>query len=285
MSKGQSLLVRRIFRAPGYVRCFGIWHGPRLLRAVERRLPRSSTHIRRFNVPGYRAPVYLRDCVADHAVFRQCFVMQQYDVRGFPQHRRLRDAYEQMISEGRTPLIIDGGSNIGLAARWFAAQFPEARIAVVEPDDANFALVVRNTEQLGERIIRLKGGVWDRPARLVITNPQAGATAFTVEERELGEEEGIRAYTIPEICDIAGVADPFIVKLDIEGAQASVFRSNTEWVQGANLITLELDDWLFPWSGCNRSFFACVGQQPFDFLINGESIFCFNDFQARQRAC
>ena len=194
-----------------------------------------------FNVPGYRAPVYLRDCVADHAVFRQCFVMQQYDVRGFPQHRRLRDAYEQMISEGRTPLIIDGGSNIGLAARWFAAQFPEARIAVVEPDDANFALVVRNTEQLGERIIRLKGGVWDRPARLVITNPQAGATAFTVEERELGEEEGIRAYTIPEICDIAGVADPFIVKLDIEGAQASVFRSNTEWVP-VNLITLELDD-------------------------------------------
>jgi len=280
MFGADSLFVRRFFRAPGYVRNFGLGHGLRLLIAVEKILPSSSANFRPFRVPGYGSPIYLRDCHADHAIFRQCLVMQQYDFRNWPQYTRLKREYFAALERGDAPLIIDGGANIGLATRWFAAHFPEAKIAAVEPNSANFAMLKRNTEGLGSRVTCLEGGVWDRPARLAIINPDAGATAYRVEERDANETDGIRAYTIAEICKAVGAASPFIVKLDIEGAQSYLFRSNTEWVDHAHLITLELDDWLLPWSGSSRSFFACLSKRPFDYLMREESIFCFNDFEA-----
>ena len=79
---------------------------------------------------------------------------------------------------------------------------------------------------------------------------------------------------------MAGVNAPLIVKIDIEGAQAQLFSANTEWVARTRLISLELDDWLMPWQGTSRSFFSCISRYPFDYLIHGESIFCFRDFLA-----
>src|SRR3954454_22620498 len=108
--------------------------------AIEKELPERSARLRAFRVPGYGPPIYLRDCVADHATFRQCFVKQQYDFRVFPQYERLSREYTRAVRARHAPLIIDGGANIGLATRWFATHFPEAKIVAVEPDPANFAV-------------------------------------------------------------------------------------------------------------------------------------------------
>lgn len=236
--------------------------------------------VRRLEVPGFEHPFFLRETVADHATFKQSIVRQQYDFTIFPHSERLMADYESAVRRGESPLIIDGGGNIGLATRWFARQFPEAQIVVVEPDTDNCELLARNTAPLGPRVRLLKGGIWNRPARLRITNPEAGSMAFRVEELGLDDSEGLRAYTIDEICDIAGVDAPFIVKLDIEGSQAALFRSQTGWVAKTHLITLELDDWLMPWKGTSRSFFGCISQYPFEYLFRDESIFCFRDFEA-----
>lgn len=275
-----QLFIRRFFRAPGYIRNFGFWGGLRLLFTVEKNLTRFSENIRTYKVPGYRHPFYLRDSVADHATFRQCLVMQQYNFQTFPQNERLMRYYHESIARNETPLIIDCGGNVGLATRWFAERFREACIVVIEPDTENFELLTKNTKELGAQVVRLQGGIWDRPAKLVITNPEAGAAAFQVKEIDVNSDSGIRAYTISEICEMHDATAPFIVKLDIEGAQSTLFRSNTDWVKNTPLITLELDDWLLPWSGCNRSFFSCVSQYPADYLLKDESIFYFRDFQA-----
>lgn len=274
-----SFLWQRATYAAAYIRSFGFISGLFFLYTIEHRLPKKSDRVRELNLPGYGAPVYLRETIADHATFKQCLVKQQYDFRMFPQAKRLMDQYNTMLAKSQRPLIIDCGGNIGLASLWFARAFPEARIVVVEPDDANFELLLRNTAILGERIAHLKGGIWNTPAKLKITNPDAGAAAFRVEELDW-ESEGLRAYTIPEICEMEGVSNPFIVKLDIEGAQSSLFRSNTDWVVNTHLITLELDDWLLPWQGTSRRFFSCISKYPFEYLFREESIFCFRDFNA-----
>ena len=72
----------------------------------------------------------------------------------------------------------------------------------------------------------------------------------------------------------------FIVKIDIEGAQKHLFSSNTNWIEHTHLIMLELDDWLLPWQGTSRTFFSALSAYPFDYLIRGEAIFCFRDFEA-----
>lgn len=273
-------LYRRVSKAPNYLRQFGALHGPRLLFGVERKLPVKSSRVRQYEVPGYPAPISLRDTASDHAIFWQCLVRRQYDIKRFPQSQRLETAYQEAIAKGQRPLIIDCGGNVGLASVWFATQFPQALICAVEPDAENFELLRLNTACFGDRVKPLKGGVWHESGWLRIVNPQAGSAAYRVSHTATPSADSIRAYTIDEICQLMDSDCAFIVKVDIEGAQDSLFKANTDWVGKTHLLTLELDDWLLPWQGTSRNFFKCVSHYPFDYLLGGESIFCFRDFEA-----
>jgi len=273
-------LYRRASKAPNYIRRFGTWHGLRLLFGIERQLSMKSKQVRQYNVPGYPAPINLRETISDHAIFWQCLVQCQYDIGRFPQSQRLKAAYKAALAKGQRPLIIDCGGNVGMAAVWFASQFPEAVICTVEPDSQNFEMIEMNTACFGDRVRRLKGGVWHESGWLRITNPQAGSAAYQVAYSENPTSDSIRAYTIDEICQLMGSEYALITKIDIEGAQGSLFKANTDWVGKTHLLTLELDDWLLPWGGTSRNFFKCISQYPFDYLLGGESVFCFRDFEA-----
>jgi len=276
-----SLDFRRLAKLPVYLRSFGPRVGLRLFGAIEcTALPVKSDKVSMHTLPGYESPVSLRRARADHATFWQCLVQQQYDLDRFPQTQRLQQTYEVMLARGETPLIIDGGANIGLAALWLARRFPRAQIISVEPDAGNLALLTRNLAGLGARAKVLDGGLWPCSGRLRIVNPESGSAAFRVEETTGDGLGTLRAYTIDEICALAGCHEPLIVKLDIEGAQQYLFSSNTGWVGRTHLITLELDDWLFPWRGSSRPFFRALAEHPFDYLLGGESVFCFRDASA-----
>ncbi|MEQ9061253.1 MAG: FkbM family methyltransferase [Gammaproteobacteria bacterium] len=272
-------MLYRLSKLPKYLKAFGIVPGLRLWRQVELRCQANAgLGLRRLDVPGYEAPIHLRATTADHATFWQCMVMEQYDFFAFPQAQHLMRAYRKMLDEGEKPLVIDLGGNIGLATVWLAHKLPEAQFVVVEPDADNLELLRRNTAHLRSRVRLLHGGIWHRPAMLRIVNPESGSAALRVEEHPVGEGRGIRAYTVSEACAIAGASSPFIVKIDIEGAQAHLFSENTEWVGGTHLVTLELDDWQFPWGGTSETFFKTVSRFPFDYLMRDESIFCFRNF-------
>lgn len=269
-----SELLRRL---PNYLKSFGPVAGLRLCWSIERAQPVKSAVVRSWSVPGYPWPIHLREAVGDHATFFQCIVRDQYRITDFPQGRQLMADYQAAVAAGQRPLLIDCGGNIGLATLWWARQMPQARIVVVEPDADNLQILRRNVAPLGDRVTVVAGGVWDRPAKLRIVNPDSGSAAFRVDEMPPDAGEGLRAYTIDELCALGGGGDPFVVKLDIEGAQAQVFRSNTDWTRRTRLIALELDDWLMPWKGTSRPFFSVLAPQPFDYLIGGEAIFCFRD--------
>lgn len=270
--------VNYLKKFPIYVREFGLVSGMRAFLAVEMAgKPDPSWRIR-LSLPGYQGTIQLRNTQADRATFWQCLVQRQYDLARFPQYERLLKHYRNTLQRGETPLIIDCGGNIGLGSLWFGRLFPKAKIVSIEPDEHNFELLRSNTAVLGDRITLVQGGIWDRPGALCIVNPDSGSAAFQVAFSKTHVLNSISAYTIDDLCEIAGVANPLIVKLDIEGAQAHLFASNTEWVGRTALITLELDDWLFPWRGTSRNFFSCLASYPFDYLLGGESIFCFQDF-------
>jgi FkbM family methyltransferase len=275
-------LRRTLPRLPNYLSRFGALQGALLWSRIERELPVKSTRVEEFRIPGLAAPVYLRETSSDHATFWQCLVRNQYELQGFPQTRRLINDYNAAVASGRPVVIIDGGGNIGLSAVWLANAFPKATICAVEPDTDNFELLKRNTAALGDRVRPVLGGLWDARTELHIVNPESGSAAFRVNAGAAASSHTIQAYTVADLCREMGVQAPFIVKLDIEGAQARLFQSNTEWVGNTHLIMLELDDWQFPWGGTSRSFFRCVSALPFDYLMSGETIFCFRDPSAKE---
>ena len=273
-------MKQALARWPNYAARFGIAEGTRLVFAVERDLPARSEAVRSYRVPGIPSPVWLRETVADHATFWQNLVLRQYDIDRFPHAARLDEAYRGALAAGRVPVIVDCGANIGLSVLWFAARFPQARIVAVEPDEANHALLERNTRPLGDRVRLVKGGVWPRSDWLRISNPAAGAAAFRVESCAEGTPGALRAYSVPELHALGGGGELLVVKIDIEGSQRQLFDSGTDWVGQAHLVTLELDDWQFPWTGSSRSFFACMSRWPYEYLLGGESVFCFRDTHA-----
>ncbi|MCP5305369.1 MAG: FkbM family methyltransferase [Chromatiaceae bacterium] len=271
-------MFRKFKKLPKYLLTFGLLAGTRLFFQVEWHTKSGrGDRMRSLTVPGYANPIRLRDTVADHATFWQCIVMQQYDFSIFPQAENIALQYKATLAAGQKPLIIDCGANIGLSTIWLANRYPLATICSVEPDEANFSLLQSNSSHLKERSICLRGGIWPRPSKLTIINPEAGAAAFRVEELPVESDGGIRGYTIDEICTLAGNENPLYVKIDIEGAQAALFASNTEWVARTWLISLELDDWQFPWAGTSRTFLQTISRYPFDMLVRDESVFCFRN--------
>ena len=64
---------------------------------------------------------------------------------------------------------------------------------------------------------------------------------------------------------------PFMVKIDIEGAEQEVFSANTEWVAETPVIIVELHDWMLPKQGSALPFLRTIADLDRDFLHLGEN--------------
>ena len=262
MSKFAEIQIRRIFYAPNYVRAFGIFWGIWLLLSIEQILPRKSNAVHPVNGPGFPSPVYLRECVSDHAIFWQCLVMRQYDLSLFAQTTRLMEQYWKIVTAGRFPIIIDAGGNIGLAAFWFARTFAEAIIISVEPEAANFALLQRNVSIFGDRVRPVHGAVTETPKAMRIINPDAGAASFQLEPGD-STEATVNGYTINELSANLNHGELFLVKIDIEGGQRFLFTENSDWIDKVHLIVIEIEDSAIPLASYMREFFQGDEQTTF----------------------
>jgi FkbM family methyltransferase len=269
----------RVMRLPNYVRAFGAFWGIRLVFSIEKALPRTSNITNKILGPGFPAPIHLRECISDHAIFWQCLVTRQYDLSSFPQSRRLLEQYKRILNQGRRPIIIDAGGNIGLAAFWFACSFPEACIISVEPEDANFSLLKRNVAVFGDRVRAVHGAVTEAPRLMRITNPNDGFSSFQLSPGVDPEVPAVQGFTITSLAETIANGEIFIVKIDIEGGQRYLFASNTDWVDRVHVIIIEIDDWQFPWQATSEAFFNEVSKRRFDYLIKGENLFCFRHIE------
>lgn len=276
--------LRSLAKLMKYIQRFGMLRGAATYARVDGpALVRSSEPLTRVVLPGYAAPVFLREG-ADRATFWQVLVEQQYNMNGFPHFRELQQAYNNLLNEGRRPVIVDAGANIGLSTIWFAQLFPEAVIVAVEPETGNCELLARNVASY-PNVQVVHGGLWSHRETLAVSNPGAGSAAFQVNETHSsdGDDKNIRGYTVDELVELVSQGTLFAVKIDIEGAQKQVFKANTDWVGRADLIIMELEDWLFPWQGTSTPFFRCISAHQFEYLIQGENIFCFRDIRTQDQ--
>jgi FkbM family methyltransferase len=276
-SEADGLLMHKISRSWSFVHRLGlptaaraIWgfYGHRLGLA-DRAKPS------RLGVPGSTRPVWLRPGTTDWHVYEQIFVRRDYDLSPLPQFANLQRRYQHILDSGKHPLIIDCGANTGLSTIWFKSAFPAATVHAIEPDGANFQMLKRNIAGCAD-ISAERAGVWDRKAMLVVANPDDDEWSFQMTEcNDASRRTKTPAVTIAEILRDRPDGEPFIVKIDIEGGERELFRSNTEWLDRVPLVIIELHDWQQPWNGLSNTFFSAASRRARDYVFRAENLFCF----------
>jgi FkbM family methyltransferase len=164
------------------------------------------------------------------------------------------DTFREVVSERvyeevtrRIPdcrYVIDLGANIGLATRFFAARYPGCRILAVEPHEGNFAVLERNVAGLVEqgRCRTLQAAVWDHRSRLAVAAPSGGEDRYSgmfVREASGDDTRCVDAVTMPELIERSGFPAVDILKVDIEGAEAGLFRGDAGWLERVRAIAIE----------------------------------------------
>jgi len=213
----------------------------------------------KLDVPGIKTPVAFRPDTTDVSVFSQIFIGKSY----------------QLTTNFSVQSIIDGGANVGYASVWFANQFPDAEIVAVEPEGENVAILRENTSYYPSiRIVQ--AALWDKPGELNLVtcddnNAPLGHWGVRVQE-PADVAKGVKAITIDEILSTTGWKTIDILKLDIEGAEKEVFRSNfTNWLSKTNILILELHDRFR--AGCSEAVYSAVRRFDFKEYHRGENNF------------
>jgi FkbM family methyltransferase len=175
-------------------------------------------------LPGFEQPLYARPGTSDLQAFQAVF--------GRPHHA---------FDLGFEPRVIfDLGANVGYMAVDFALRYPGASIVAVEPEPANAALLRRNTSSVpGIQVV--EGAVWPHATVLGLEDSGLGTWAFRVHEAPRARAD-VRAVTIPELMESAGVEVVDLLKVDIEGAELELLSEANDWLAHVRAVVVEFHD-------------------------------------------
>jgi FkbM family methyltransferase len=215
----------------------------------------------------FGATLRLRRNSTDIATFAQVFLCAQYRSQDLARHRHIAAYYESCAN----PLILDLGANIGLSALYFAKNWPKATIVGVEPDERNYELFRRNVSARNN-IVAIHGAVASKRGRARIVNPGVPEWGYRTEIAD-ANSGGLAAMPVTDLLERHRACEPFICKIDIEGAEHELFSCNTEWVARFPILIIELHDWMLPCSGNSANFLRVIAGMDRDFVLHGENIF------------
>jgi FkbM family methyltransferase len=255
-------------------------YGVRLLCRV---VPKLQWKVVALRLKGVPHPILLRPGTSDWDVLHQIFVAEDYNSGSEAHETSVSDFYEGVLNRLEIPVIVDCGANIGISSVWYAQRYPRARIIAVEPEPENFRILSMNAANY-PNITPVQGGISDRQTRVSLTN--AGDAPWAWETKESNDDGEIATFTIPNLLATIPGSRLMTVKIDIEGSEVELFRSNLDWSGKAPLIVFEAHDRRFAWRGTFHAIAAALTHQPRDYIQKGENTFAFchlsSSDQARQ---
>jgi FkbM family methyltransferase len=199
------------------------------------------------DLPFLRAPIHLRAGTSDLQVLLQIFVDGSY-------------AFPEPVTRQPT-LIVDAGANIGLSSIFLANQFPHAHLVAIEPEASNVELLKANLAAYDAEV--WQAGLWGEACDLTIVNPDAAAWAFQTRPATGRAASVVPGVTVERVMARCGAEQIGILKIDIEGAERSVFSDAgvARWIRHVDALFIELHDRFAP--GCAWTVYRAVAQVPF----------------------
>lgn len=205
----------------------------------------------------------------DALAIKQCFEQLQYDMPIGAHGVLIERLYREILAAGRQPLIVDCGANIGASVTWFAARYPEAHIVAIEPAPDNFGFLSRNCAGLDVDLRR--AGIAAQSGRAYLRNV-GGEMGY----RTNTDHDGIEIDVVSLDALLASKPDsryvPFLLKIDIEGGEKSLFTGDLSAFNRFPLIIFEPHDWMLPGQLSSQEFFRFHAAAGREFCMNHENI-------------
>jgi FkbM family methyltransferase len=207
----------------------------------------------------------------DWATIHEVFSRNEYSTEGFAIHENVNEHYRHVATKG-TPLILDLGANIGISASFFSLCYPGSKVIAVEPASQNISLLTRNTAQI-PGITVLHGAVGSSSGEVSLFDSGAGNNAFRTFGSESQVLETVLCYSIQDLVDAHSDATPFLLKIDVEGAEKELFSANFDWIDSFKVIVIETHDWMLPGEAISSNLLNALGGRNRDLIFRGENLF------------
>jgi FkbM family methyltransferase len=216
-----------------------------------------------------RRELRFRSGTSDRRVIRQIFLDHDYDLRRCTRYTEIAEYLSRQRRRGLRPLIVDVGAHIGVSSLYFSLVLNSAVVVAIEPEPGNFALLQRNVAGLDVHCLQAALAASEGKARIV--DPGEGTWGFRTERHSEGDVPAVPLDTIYRQF-LRDDLLPFMVKIDVEGAEEDVFSANNGWITQTPLLVIELHDWLLPGRGTARNFLRAIADTDRDFVPLGENI-------------
>lgn len=198
----------------------------------------------------------LRKVSSDYEVFKQVVINEEY--------QPLIDYFH--LNNIRPRTIIDCGANIGLTSIQFAKQFVECKIIAVEPDKSNTELLLHNTKEFpGINVINK--AIWSTVKILKLDRGFRDGKDWslrTIESSSNGYDE-VETITIDDLIDEYKIKNIDLLKIDIEGAEAELFKNekNYQFLEKVSCIAIEIHS-------------ECIDKKIIESILLNNSFILFN---------
>jgi FkbM family methyltransferase len=213
--------------------------------------------------------IRIRKHGSDFAVVREMLRDRDYQLPVPPAVLdRIRARHDAIVANGKAPLIVDAGANIGAASLWYAREWPAARIVAIEPDPGNLALLEANCGA-APRITILPAAIGSSRGWVALESADGQGWAV----QTVRGDGDVRIVTMDDAIAAGGGAEPFLCKIDIEGFEADLFACNTDWIARFQVLVIECHDWLRPGEFTSLPFRRAIAQDRFEMFVAGQNIF------------
>lgn len=257
LTNSKEFVVRAWPQFSAYARCFGLTRGAAALGMV-RCWPASRGRLMEVPVPGSPRTVQVRLGTSDINVFVHVFRWGEYGWE-FAESPRV---------------IVDAGAYTGLSTAYFAMRYPAAKIIAIEPDEANFGLLLRNTAGFAN-VQAVRAALWVEQGSVALADPGHGPWALRLAGTAgAGTGTQVPAITMDDVLREYQLDTIDLLKVDIEGSEKELFAAADSWIGRVDAICLELHDRFKP--GCSRAFYQAVGDFRTEFRL-GEDVLVLRD--------
>jgi FkbM family methyltransferase len=138
------------------------------------------------------------------------------------------------------PIILDLGSNVGYSIIHLNRVYPKAKIFGVEMDKQNFEIAKKNLEFINNVDI-MNAAIWITNG-IVTYDANSNCDAFKIEKSSVRELKSVKSITLSSFFELHELNIIDYVKMDIEGAEKTIFNENCDWLKKVRSLKIEYHD-------------------------------------------